>query len=46
MDLNHNYMVERAPPPIKRVIMSSKDIEKKLSEKKERAQKDKDEREK
>jgi hypothetical protein len=39
-------MVERAPPPIKRVIMSGKDIEKKLAEKKERVQKEKDEREK
>jgi len=46
MDLNHNNMVASAPPAIKKVIMSGKDIDRKLSEKKELAQKEKDEREK
>ncbi len=46
MDLNHNNMVESAPPAIKRVIMSGKVLDKKLAEKKEQAQKEKDEREK
>jgi hypothetical protein len=39
-------MVERAPPAIREVIMSGKDIDRKLAEKKEHAQKEKDEREK
>ena len=39
-------MIKKAPPAIKDVIMTGKDIDKKLAEKKERAQKDKDERDK
>ena len=39
-------MLKKAPPSIKDVIMTGKDIDKKLAEKKERAQKDKDERDK
>jgi len=39
-------MVEKAPPAIKDLIKSGKDIDKKLTEKKDRAQKEKEEREK
>lgn len=46
MDQNNYKMLEKAPPAINDVIKSGKDIDKKLAEKKERAQKEKDEREK
>ena len=46
MGQNHNNMVEKAPPAIKDLIKSGKDIDKKLTEKKDRAQKEKEEREK